>query len=322
MSSVTSLGETMGREWVSDSVCLNAKGKCKIIRVNVTFLRVRVLEYDYRHYELCYFSIFNPHVRWNVLLSRPPLHPGAERLPVDISAQKNRCHSSVSHRYTVSLWPLTNEKIHATITIKISTPIYIAHSGLPQSWKACTSLLFLAPVLPHRWPCCSPGLPPPAHPHTILSLKGQQLHLRRASSQSCYTLSVPPLLSPPRWAWSHTQHTTFLGSFFTFISSVCSLNSTCPLLALFPFFALSLFLQTPHYPLSAFLILSLISHCLSRPNLPLFTASVHLLPPFAHLHFFILLTSVKPHIVSLSGVLPSNEKMQEINWLIAEWMWH
>lgn len=92
------------------------------------------------------------------------------------------------------------------------------------------------------------------------------------------TLSVC-LLSPPRWAWSHTQHTTFLGSFFTFISSVCSLNSTCPLFALFPFFALSLFLQTPHYPLSAFLILSLISHCLSRPNLPLFTASVHLLPP-------------------------------------------
>lgn len=165
-----------------------------------------------------------------------------------------------------------------------------------------------------------PAVPQGRPLRRILSLKGQQLHLRWASSQSCCTLSVPPLPSTLGLV-THTWHTTFLGSFFTFISSVCSLNSTCPLLALFPFFALSLFLQTPHYPLSAFLILSLISHCLSRPNLPLFTASVHLLPPFANLHFFTLLTSVKPHIVSLSGVLPSNEKMQEINWLIAEWMW-
>lgn len=43
-------------------------------------------------------------------------------------------------------------------------------------------------------------------------------------------------------------------------------------------------LRTPHYPLSAFLILSPISHCLFPPNLPLFIASLHLLLAFANLH--------------------------------------
>lgn len=132
--------------------------------------------------------------------------------------------------------------------------------------------------------CCSciaslsapmfPGAAPLVCPRTFLSLKGQQLHLCRASSQSCYPgSSLSPLTLSDCFAGPGQIGPAFLCSFFTFISSVYSPNSTCPLLALFPFFALSLFLQTPHYTLSAFLILSPISHCLPPANLPFYCLS-------------------------------------------------
>lgn len=133
-------------------------------------------------------------------LSRPP-HPGPEKLPVDISAQNNRCHSSVSHSYTVSLRPLTDDN-HNNKNLHTG----FIHPGLPQLWKACTSPLFLAPGLPHSWPCCSPGPPPPAHPHAVLSLKGQQLHLTMLLHSQCassplhagpgHTHKTHPSLSP------------------------------------------------------------------------------------------------------------------------------
>ena len=82
------------------------------------------------------------------------------------------------------------------------------------------------------------------------------LHL---SSPSCYPLSVAPLTLLASVLLSQKTPTS-LRCFSTFISSTIH-----PLFALFPFHSLSLFLGTPHYPLSAFLILPPISHCLSRP---------------------------------------------------------
>lgn len=110
---------------------------------------------------------------------------------------------------------------------------------------------------------------PSLHLHTILSLKGQWLHLYVEFSRNPVTLSVWPLSLP-----AHTFSPCFAEPgqiYHNLISSASSPNSTCPLFALFPFFSLSFFLRTPHYPLSAFLILSTISHCLFRPNLPLFS---------------------------------------------------
>lgn len=118
--------------------------------------------------------------------------------------------------------------------------------------------LFPVFLFPYCRAWCSLDVPS-VYPHTALSLKGRWLNLCRAS----FTLSAPVLLSLARYT------TTLLCFFFTFISSVSSPNSTRPLFAFFPFFSLSLFLRTPHYALSAFLILSPISHCLS-PLISLF----------------------------------------------------
>lgn len=117
----------------------------------------------------------------------------------------------------------------------------------------------------------------PRRPHAILSLKDRQLHLRRASSQSRYTLSVAPLpLRPPP---AHTfsapvlliRHNLPPAPFFHLYLPCLFPKFHSPIIL--PFFLSLLYhssLRTPHYPLSAFLILSPISHCLFLPNLPLF----------------------------------------------------
>lgn len=170
-------------------------------------------------------------------------------------------------------------------------------------------------MLPHRWPRCSLGLPP-------WCALTPSCH-SKANSFIYVELPHNPVILAPLYPHSHFQTAllglvrytpAFLCSFFTFISSVYSPNSTCPLLALF----LSLLHHSSckHLIIPYLLFLfSPISHCPPPSHLPLFTASLHLLLPFASLHlFFILLTSMKPHIVCLSGVLiPNVEKMWEIN---------
>lgn len=191
---------------------------------------------------------------------RALLHPGVERLPADISAQKRICQSSVSHIYTdVNLQSLTKDNARNNNN----------HNNALKLLKTCTSIPFVAPVLPHCQPRCS--LEPP--PWCALA---PSCH---SKANSFIYVELP---HNPLYPHSHFQTAllglvrytpAFLCSFFTFISSVYSPNSTCPLLALFPFFALSLFLQTPHYTLSAFLILSPISHCLPPANLPFYCLS-------------------------------------------------
>lgn len=116
---------------------------------------------------------------------RALLHPGVERLPADISAQKSICQSSVSHIYTdVNLRSLTKDNARNNNN----------RNNALKLLKTCTSIPFVAPVLPHCRPRCSLEPPPLVCPRTVLSLKGQQLHLCRASSQSCYPgSSLSPL---------------------------------------------------------------------------------------------------------------------------------
>lgn len=127
------------------------------------------------------------------------------------------------------------------------------------------------PAAPWSCPRCS--LTP------VLSLRGQRLHHAQPplfpASVSVWLFSIPSHFAEP----SQTHH------HLSFISPASPPNSTRPLFAPFPFFAPSLSLRTPHYPLSSFLILPPISHCLPPPNLLLFTTSLHLLP-FSNLHVF------------------------------------
>lgn len=154
----------------------------------------------------------------------------------------------------------------------------------------------------------------------------------------CVKLSHNPV-SPSVWLLSLCSHspasvllsvatsstTTSLCSFFTFISTVSS--PQIPLAHYLRFFLSLLYHSSCEhliipYLLFLFSLPSLIAFL--PPNLPLFTASLHLLMPFANLHFFylfFLLTSIKPRIVFLSGVLIPKcreDVVQEMNWLTAE----
>lgn len=170
---------------------------------------------------------------------------------------------------------------------------------------------FLVPLITllHCWPPCSWELP--SHPSCLV--RGQVLHPCRAS----HTILLTRLLFQP---CSHPLRILF---FFGKPGQRKHNPSTAPsplsflqipftiYLHLFPSFLYHSSQWTPHYPLSAFLILSPISHSfftLLSPFffllLPLCISSCHLLyPPLA----FISLPSIKPlHCVSIrfATVLP------------------
>lgn len=184
---------------------------------------------------------------------------------------------------------------------------------------------FLATALPHSRPWCSLELPShcPVTQRPMASSMWSFLTILLLS-QCGSSLSPHMLLATVLLSLEQIHHSLPLLLFHLYLLCLFP-KFHSPIICTFSFFSLSLLLWTPHYPISGFLILSPISHCLSSPNLPLFTASLHLLLPFANLHFFFtLMTSIKPCIVSLSGVLiPNVEKMlREMSWLTAECMWH
>lgn len=82
-------------------------------------------------------------------------------------------------------------------------------------------------------------------------------------SPSAWCLSIPAHIFSPCFAEPGQIPQPSSGPFSPLSPLVSSPNSPRPLFAPFPFFSLSLLRWTTHYPLSAFLILSPISHCLS-----------------------------------------------------------
>lgn len=174
--------------------------------------------------------------------------------------------------------------------------------------------------------CCSciaslsapmfPGAAPPGVPsHRPVTQRPT------ASSMSSFlTILLSWLLSIPThtfrllcWAWSDTPQPSSAPSSLLSPLSIPQI----PLAHYLRFFLSLLYHSSCKHLIIPYLLFlfSLPSLIAFPPLISLFTASLHLLLPFANLHlFFILLTSVKPRIVCLSGVLiPNVEKMWEMN---------
>lgn len=124
-----------------------------------------------------------------------------------------------------------------------------------------------------------------------------------ASSNFTTPAAIPDCLAGP----GHIHHS--LNPLFTFIFTVNSPNSTCPFLPPFPL----LFLQAPHYPLSAFLTRSSISQCLFNV-ISFFLLPRHLLLPFANVNSFFFLTWMKPHAV---WTVPARN-LEVMDWWISD----
>ena len=213
-----------------------------------------------------------------VISLKGPFYSELKKIPTDISLA------------SVLSGKNTTVQVHITIEWQMCAKcVLVFHSNR----KTCTHLLTCT-CIDSEAELMFPGATPMVpwhHPVTQTTIASSTITISTAAQTASLGLV--------------SSTTVLLSTLFTFIFTVNSPNSTCPLFALFPH--LLLFLQATHYPLSAFLSHSPISYCLFN-IISFFLLPRHLLLPIANLNIFYLTWMKTPYSMS-----------NELNRSVCEW---